>query len=255
MKRAVFNAVGKVMGNENLGKVSYDNKSAFGANENSISSLVLLRPWWLERNVWSRLDTHKSATRFQKRISTELYMVKCCIPMCPYGLQAVCVGKYSLKISDMSPNTDRLERTDASTMNEDEYAELGFRHNLCHWYNIRDHAESKIKLVRQREESQKIMEDKQARRRYARGNPSNPYQQTHFRISYNQPQNIAKVFNSGIYNYSLEVDYDAYGNPRYNTFHCDQWKTHMYGSTWSNPDYTLTKPDSWSGLFWRKSDY
>ena len=32
--------------------------------------------------------------------------------------------------SDMSPNTDRLERTDASTMNEDEYAELGFRHNL-----------------------------------------------------------------------------------------------------------------------------
>merc|ERR1712131_377090 len=47
---------------------------------------------------------------------------------------------------DMSPNTDRLERTDASTMNEDEYAEL----------------------VRQREESQKIMEDKQARRRYAR---------------------------------------------------------------------------------------
>ena len=42
MKRAVFNAVGKVMGNENLGKVSYDNESVFGANENSTSSLVLL---------------------------------------------------------------------------------------------------------------------------------------------------------------------------------------------------------------------
>jgi len=42
MKRAVFNAVGKVMGNENLGKVSYDNESAFGANENSTSIIVLL---------------------------------------------------------------------------------------------------------------------------------------------------------------------------------------------------------------------
>jgi len=37
------------------------------------------------------------------------------------------------------------------------------------------------------------MEDKQARRRYARGNTSNPYQLTHFKISYYQPQNIAEV--------------------------------------------------------------
>ena len=35
---------------------------------------------------------------------------------------------------DMSPNTDRLERTDASTMNEDEYAELGFSHDFHIFY-------------------------------------------------------------------------------------------------------------------------
>ena len=43
---------------------------------------------------------------------------------------------------------------------------------------IRDSNEFKIKLVRQREESQKIMEDKQARRRYARGNTSTYIQHT-----------------------------------------------------------------------------
>ena len=51
MKRAVFNAVGKVMGNENLGKVSYHNESAFGKNENQqyraahIGAQRLIRAW------------------------------------------------------------------------------------------------------------------------------------------------------------------------------------------------------------------
>ena len=173
-------------------------------------------------------------------------MVKCCIPMCQNGLQAKNIAwKFQIWVRIQTALKERTRplwmRTNTPSLGSD----------IIYVTDIRDHGESKIKLVRQREESQKIMEDKQARRRYARGNTSNPYQLTHFRISYYQPPDIAEVLA-----YTIIVEkWIMTHMETLDTFHCDQWKTHMYGSTWSNPDYTLTKPDSWSGLFWRKSDY
>ena len=115
-------------------------------------------------------------------------MVKCCIPMCQNGLQAKNIAwKFQIWVRIQTALKERTRplwmRTNTPSLGSD----------IIYVTDIRDHGESKIKLVRQREESQKIMEDKQARRRYARGNPSNPYQLTHFRISYYQPPDIAEV--------------------------------------------------------------
>ena len=57
MKRAVFNAVGKVMGNENLGKVFYNNQSAYLANKNSSETgCVFPMVIWSKFNM-RQLDT------------------------------------------------------------------------------------------------------------------------------------------------------------------------------------------------------
>ena len=59
MKRAVFNAVGKVMGNENLGKVFYNNQSAYLANKNSSETgCVFPMVIWSEFNM-RQTDEHR----------------------------------------------------------------------------------------------------------------------------------------------------------------------------------------------------
>ena len=61
MKRAVFNAVGKVMGNENLGKVFYNNQSAYLANKNS-SEMGCVFPmviWTKIQHETVRHDEHR----------------------------------------------------------------------------------------------------------------------------------------------------------------------------------------------------
>ena len=88
MKRAVFNAVGKVMGNENLGKVFYDNESKYGGNENSTGSNIVLLI--LECTVLSGLCTHKSAIHRHEKF----YMMKCCIRM--YANQGPIIEEFLL---------------------------------------------------------------------------------------------------------------------------------------------------------------
>ena len=140
MKRAVFNAVGKVMGNENLGKVFYNNQSAYLANKNSSETgCVFPMVIWSKFNM-RQLDTanigitHHSLISCGSRIQINIFPQYIDIGIVQnFNLKySKLCRKNSSKILDMSPNTDRLERTDASAMNEDEYAELGFRHNLCH---------------------------------------------------------------------------------------------------------------------------
>ena len=88
MKRAVFNAVGKVMGNENLGKVFYDNESKYGGNENSTDSNIV--SLILECTLCYRFCTHNSAIHRHKK----LCMVKCCIRM--YANQGPIIEEFLL---------------------------------------------------------------------------------------------------------------------------------------------------------------